>query len=121
MIATTPYLRERELVKQHQMADEIGGALHSLGVDLEVAGLAAHVGVQVFRDAYRHWVAVDNEADLAATTEAVMARLATIVPTKAAATRSKVAAAQRKKVDPTLQRRRPARSRGSAGRRTTQH
>lgn len=119
MIASTPYLRERELIKQHQMADEIGCALHSRGVDGELAGLAAHVGVQVFRDGYRQWVAVDNDADLAATTEAAMNRLATIVPTKASATRRKVAAAKRKKVDPTLQRRRQARSRGSAGQRKT--
>lgn len=121
MIASTPYLRERELNKQHQMADEFTSALHARGVDAEVASLAADVGIQVFRSAYRQWLAVDNEADLATVTDNVMTVLAAIVPANASTTRRKASAAQRKTVTATPQRRRPARPRGSAGEPTKRH
>ncbi|WNG83459.1 TetR family transcriptional regulator [Mycobacterium sp. ITM-2016-00316] len=80
MIASTPYLRERELVKQHQMADEFGSALHQRGVDPDIAELAAHVGVQIFRTAYRQWLEHRDETDLRAATNSVVSLLATIVP-----------------------------------------
>lgn len=85
VIASTPYLLERELVKQHQMADEFAGVLHQRGVDPEVAGLAAHVGAQVFRAAYRRWLDAGRGADLRAVTDTVMSVLATIAPTDARA------------------------------------
>ncbi|WP_006247133.1 TetR family transcriptional regulator [Mycolicibacterium tusciae] len=121
MIASTPYLRERELNKQHQMADEFSNALHARGVDPEIAALAADVGIQVFRSAYRQWLAVDKKTDLATMTDTVMTLLTSIVPAKATATRKKASAAQRKKPDSTPQRRRPARPRGSSGQRAKQH
>ena len=80
MIASTPYLRERELIKQHQMADEFSSALQEHGVDPERAGLAAHVGVHVFRTAYREWVESDEMVDLPSVTAKVLSRLAAIVP-----------------------------------------
>ncbi|MET0453899.1 MAG: TetR family transcriptional regulator [Mycobacterium sp.] len=80
MIASTPCLLERELSKQHQMADEFGSVLLQHGVDPGVAGLAAHVGVQVFRTAYRQWLDDGDGADLASASEAAMSLLATIVP-----------------------------------------
>jgi len=80
MIASTPCLLERELSKQHQMADEFGSVLLQRGVDPGVAGLAAHVGVQVFRTAYRQWLDDGDGADLASASEAAMSLLATIVP-----------------------------------------
>ncbi len=80
MIASTPYLLERELIKHHEMADEFAGALHRRGVDGKIASLAAHVGVQVFRTAYRQWLAAGDNADLATTTDSVLALLAAIVP-----------------------------------------
>lgn len=95
MIASTPYLRERELNKQHQMADEFTGALCARGVDPEIARLAADVGIQVFRSAYRQWLAVGNKADLPTVTDNVMTRLAAIVPTNASPRRGKASAAQR--------------------------
>jgi AcrR family transcriptional regulator len=87
MIASTPYLLERELIKQHHMADESASALHQHGVDSEVAGLAAQVGVLAFRKAYRNWLEGDDDADLAATADTVMTLLAAIVPTSASTTR----------------------------------
>lgn len=81
MIASNPDLLERELIKQQQMADAFSSALHQRGVDPPVAELAARVGIQVFRTAYRQWLAADNDADLATTIETAMSILATIVPT----------------------------------------
>jgi AcrR family transcriptional regulator len=80
MIASTPYLLERELIKQHQMADEFHSALRAHGVGAEVAKLAARVGVNVFREAYRHWLAADNDVDLARSTDKVVAVLRGLVP-----------------------------------------
>jgi hypothetical protein len=92
MIASAPYLLERELIKQHQMADEFGAALLQRGVNREEAGLAAHVGVHVFRSAYRQWLADENDADLASAAETVMSLLATIVPANASTPRRKASA-----------------------------
>jgi AcrR family transcriptional regulator len=81
MIASNSDLLERELIKQQQMATEFSNALRQRGVDPATAELAARVGIEVFRTAYRQWLAADDDADLAAMTEAVMSALATIVPT----------------------------------------
>ena len=44
MIASNPELLERELIKQHQMADAFSSALHQRGIDSAIAELAARVG-----------------------------------------------------------------------------
>ena len=80
MIASNPELLERDLIKQHRMADEFDGALRLRGVDPDVAELAARVGVDVFRTAYRRWLEADDNADLPAITETALSLLATIVP-----------------------------------------
>jgi AcrR family transcriptional regulator len=85
MIASNPELLERELIKQQQMADAFSSALHQRGVDPDIAELAARVGIQVFRTAYRQWLEADDNADLATMTETVMGRLATIVPANTSA------------------------------------
>ena len=97
MIASTPYLRERELIKQHQMADEFSSALQEHGVDPGVAGLAGHVGVHVFRTAYRQWVEGDKNADLASMTDTVLSCLAAIMPANTPAARRKASTAMPKK------------------------
>lgn len=118
MIASTPYLRERELIKQHQMADDFSTALfHHHGVDPELADLAAHVGVSVFRSAYRQWLAADDNAELATTTETAVSLLAGLVPSKATTTRRKAPSSKRKAADTDSQKRRPARPRVSTARR----
>lgn len=78
MIASTPVLLERELIKQHQMADEFGSVLQQRGVEPDVATLAARVGVQVFRIAYHNWLAGAGRADLVSAAEEVLSTLATI-------------------------------------------
>lgn len=109
MIASTPYLLERELIKQHQMADEFASALHQRGVDPEVARLAAHVGVDVFRMAYRQWLEAEDDANLASMTDSVMSLLAGLVSDSASATRGKTSAARRTRPHADLQRRHRAR------------
>jgi AcrR family transcriptional regulator len=83
IIASNPGLLERDLIKQQQMADGFSSALQQRGVDPHIAELAARAGIQVFRTAYRRWLAADDNADLATTTETVMSILATIVPANA--------------------------------------
>jgi AcrR family transcriptional regulator len=80
MIASHSDLLERELIKQQQMADEFSGALQQRGIDPDSAELAARVGIEVFRTAYRQWLASEDDRDLATTIETAMSILATIVP-----------------------------------------
>jgi AcrR family transcriptional regulator len=83
MIASNPGLLERDLIKQHQMADEFCDALQQRGVESDVAELAAHVGTYVFRMSYRQWLAADvDSADLAAIVDTVMSTLARIFPAR---------------------------------------
>jgi AcrR family transcriptional regulator len=79
MIASNSDLLERELIKQQQMADEFSGALQQRGVDPDSAELAARVGIEVFRMAYRQWLAAENDPELATMIEVAMSVLATIV------------------------------------------
>lgn len=80
MIASNSDLLERELIKQQQMADGFSGALQQRGVDADSAELAARVGIDVFRTAYRQWLAAEDDPELATMIEAAMSVLATIVP-----------------------------------------
>lgn len=76
MIAAHPELLERELIKQDQMADAFIAALRSRGVEPLTAELAARVGIDVFRTAYRQWLAAGDDADLTATVDVAMSALA---------------------------------------------
>lgn len=80
LIASNPALLERELIKQQRMADGFADALHRRGADPAIAELAAHVGIQVFRTAYRQWLEAGDDAGLATITEAAMSRLAAMMP-----------------------------------------
>jgi AcrR family transcriptional regulator len=80
MIASNPRLLERDLIKQHQMADGFRRTLCERGIDPDIAELAATTGSQVFRTAYRKWLDGDDDIDLATMTENVMSLLATVVP-----------------------------------------
>ncbi len=80
MIASNPRLLERDLIKQHQMADGFRRALCECGIDPDVAELAANTGSQVFRTAYRQWLEGNDDTDLATITETAMSLLAAIVP-----------------------------------------
>lgn len=121
MIASNPYLLERDLIKQQQMADRFSSALNQRGVDPHVAELAAHVGIHVFRMAYRQWLAAEDNTDLATMTETVMSLLAAVVPANASTPRRKVSKARRNGADPIPQGRRRARPRDSPVQRPQQH
>lgn len=86
MIASTPGLLERELIKQQQLADGLNAALQQREVDPCTAELVTRVGVDVFRVAYRRWLA-DDAADLATVTQTVMSLLAAVAPAKVVLTR----------------------------------
>ena len=64
VIAASPELMERELIKNARMADEFAEALRARGVDTHRARLAARVGREIFLLAYEEWL--DGDADLAA-------------------------------------------------------
>jgi AcrR family transcriptional regulator len=80
MIASNPRLLERDLIKQHQMADGFRRALCERGVDPDIAELAANVGSQIFRTSYQKWLESGEGADLPTIADGVMSLLATIVP-----------------------------------------
>jgi AcrR family transcriptional regulator len=80
MIASNPRLLERDLIKQHQMAEGFRQALRERGVDPDVAELAASTGSQIFRTAYRKWLESNDNTDLTTITETVTSLLADIVP-----------------------------------------
>ncbi|WP_374023757.1 TetR family transcriptional regulator [Mycobacterium sp. HNNTM2301] len=86
MIASTPGLLERELIKQQRLADGLNQALQQREVDPGTAELVTRVGVDVFRVAYKRWLA-DNAADLSAVTQTVMSMLAAVAPARAMPTR----------------------------------
>jgi AcrR family transcriptional regulator len=80
MIRANPHLRERELIKLQQIGDGFADVLRRRGVDPDTADLAARVGIDVFRTAYRQWLNSADTASLAALTGIALGRLAAIVP-----------------------------------------
>lgn len=80
LIASNPGLLERDLIKQHQMAEGFRRALCERGVDPDIAELAASTASQIFRTAYRKWLESSNSTDLTTITDTVTSLLADIVP-----------------------------------------
>lgn len=64
IIAATPELQERELIKRATLSAELAGALRERGVGEPTATLAADAGVTVFWVAFARWVASDGEREL---------------------------------------------------------
>ncbi|MGQ4514426.1 TetR family transcriptional regulator [Streptomyces sp. DW26H14] len=56
VIAATPALRERELIKSASLTEAVAAALRERGTDGRRAGLAAHIGWAAFHDAIEGWV-----------------------------------------------------------------
>jgi AcrR family transcriptional regulator len=83
VIAASPELLERDLIKTHSIAVGFIGALQQRGVEADMARLAAHVGIQLFITAYLHWLDAGARGDLAMMSESAMSLLASIVPTNA--------------------------------------
>jgi AcrR family transcriptional regulator len=65
VIAATPGLQERELMKLSSMAVAMTDALRARGLAETTARLAAESGVAVFKIAFERWLGPDAPADLA--------------------------------------------------------
>jgi AcrR family transcriptional regulator len=61
VIAATPELQERELIKLASLAAALAGALRQRGVPDQAASLAAEAGTAVFRIAFERWVSATAE------------------------------------------------------------
>jgi AcrR family transcriptional regulator len=64
VIADNPVLQERELIKLAGLAAAVAGALRRRGVGEPAAGLAAEVGIAVFKVAFARWVERAGAASL---------------------------------------------------------
>jgi AcrR family transcriptional regulator len=64
IVAQTPELQERELIKLASLAAAVTGALRARGVADPAAALAAEAGVAVFRVGFGRWVADGNTAPM---------------------------------------------------------
>lgn len=62
IIVANPELRERELIKLHNLAEAIKGVLLRRGVPENAAILAAQSGMTVFHVAFARWVRQDDPA-----------------------------------------------------------
>jgi AcrR family transcriptional regulator len=76
VIAATPELRERELIKMASLATAFTAALQQRGVAPAVASLAAETGVGVFRVAFDRWVTDPDDPKLAEVMRTTLADLA---------------------------------------------
>ena len=83
VIRANPELLERDLIKHHSSAEKFAEALRRRGVDADLAGLAARVGIDVFFTAYEQWLEAGETADLPTISARMMSRLATIAPSGA--------------------------------------
>ena len=80
VVASTPVLRERELIKMASLATALSDALRDRGTPPALASLAAETGVAVFRVAFERWAAEPGEPDLADVMRATLADLTTLSP-----------------------------------------
>ncbi len=66
LVASSPELQERELIKMASLTTAITGALRDRGTDALQASLAAQAGVAVFTNAYDRWIDDGGASDLPA-------------------------------------------------------
>jgi AcrR family transcriptional regulator len=84
VIAATPELRERELLKMASLATTLATALHERGVPEPAATLSAESGVTVFRLAFAQWIAPGSERPLVDLEREIFAELGALsAPSKA--------------------------------------
>lgn len=79
VIAANPELRERDLVKNAEMAEALAAALRERGVDEAAATLAAEAGVGAFRVALRRWTGADTDTALGDLVRESLASLRSII------------------------------------------
>ncbi len=75
VIAASPELMERELIKFEALTAAFADGLRRRGVDDPTASLAAQAGITVFRTAYDRWIDEDDETDMAQIVDDVLAGL----------------------------------------------
>jgi AcrR family transcriptional regulator len=84
VIAATPELRERELLKMAALAAAITTALRERGVPEPAATLSAESGVTVFRLAFAQWIAPGSKRSLVDLEREIFAELGALTaPSKA--------------------------------------
>jgi len=64
IIAASPELRERELIKLASLASALADTLRQRGVEEPAASLTAEVAIAVFKIAFARWVEETNKKDL---------------------------------------------------------
>jgi hypothetical protein len=64
VIAATPGLQERELLKRASLVSTVTEALYKRGVAEPTASLTAETGSLVFKTAYARWVSSPEDQDL---------------------------------------------------------
>jgi AcrR family transcriptional regulator len=64
IIADSPELRERELIKLASLASALADALRRRGVEEPAASLTGEVAIAVFKIAFARWVEESNQKDL---------------------------------------------------------
>ena len=79
VIAASPELLERELVKTNALTDALAAVLRERGVAADTARLATRVGAQVFQMAYHDWLAVNDGATLPARAENALSLLGSLI------------------------------------------
>jgi AcrR family transcriptional regulator len=75
VIAANPELRERDLVKNAELATALAAALRDYGVDEATAPLAAEAGISVFKVAMARWTEGDEKQPLADLLDESLAQL----------------------------------------------
>lgn len=78
VVAATPELRERELLKMASLASVLVDALHDRGIAEPAATLAAESGALVFRVAFDEWITSGTEQPLTEVISAVFEELGAV-------------------------------------------
>ena len=81
IIASSPELRERELIKAASLAVGMTRALRARGFDDTAASLAARIGLTVMQVAFERWVDDQNQAPFQAIARDALAQLREIAAT----------------------------------------
>ncbi|MFD0855231.1 TetR family transcriptional regulator, partial [Actinomadura adrarensis] len=82
IIAASPELRERELIKFASLSSALAGALQERGVDEPTANLTAEVAVAVFRSGFAHWLEETGDRDFPQVLRESMAQLTSVFATR---------------------------------------
>jgi AcrR family transcriptional regulator len=78
VIAASPELTERELIKLNALTAAFASGLRRRGTEEATALLAAQIGLSVYRTAYQRWIDADKEIEIPHIIDAVLADLRAI-------------------------------------------